>query len=91
MCFQRHPFAEAEKTFSLALKETERDSICHRYDHIRLPASGGAAAPVPPPMASAALLSPRPAPEHSAPATKSKLRESGKREKKTLVLRDRSE
>uniref|UniRef100_A0A8C9F8P0 E3 ubiquitin-protein ligase makorin-2 n=1 Tax=Pavo cristatus TaxID=9049 RepID=A0A8C9F8P0_PAVCR len=61
-----------------------------RYDHIRLPASGGAAAPVPPPMASSALLSPRPAPEHTAPATKSKLRESGKREKKTLVLRDRN-
>lgn len=62
-----------------------------RYDHTRLPASGGAAAPVPPPLTSGALHSPRQPPEHNAPVIKSKLRETGKREKKTLVLRDRSE
>lgn len=26
VCFQRHPFSEAEKPFSLALKETEQFS-----------------------------------------------------------------
>uniref|UniRef100_A0A8B9BX07 E3 ubiquitin-protein ligase makorin-2 n=1 Tax=Anser brachyrhynchus TaxID=132585 RepID=A0A8B9BX07_9AVES len=61
-----------------------------RYDHTRLPASGGAAAPVPPPLTSAALHSARQPPEHNAPVIKSKLRETGKREKKTLVLRDRN-
>lgn len=61
-----------------------------RYDHTRLPASGGAAAPVPPPLTSGALHSPRQPPEHNAPVIKSKLRETGKREKKTLVLRDRN-
>ncbi|KFQ77107.1 putative E3 ubiquitin-protein ligase makorin-2, partial [Phoenicopterus ruber ruber] len=61
-----------------------------RYDHIRLPASGGAAAPAPPPLSSAALHSPRHPPEHSAPIIRSKLHETGKRQKKTLVLRDRN-
>lgn len=62
-----------------------------RYDHTRLPAPGGAAAPAPPPRSSAALHNPRHPPEHSAPIIRSKLHETGKREKKTLVLRDRSE
>ncbi|XP_054022559.1 E3 ubiquitin-protein ligase makorin-2 [Dryobates pubescens] len=58
-----------------------------RYDHVRLPAPGGAAAPAPP---SASLHGPRPPPEHAAPSTRSKLQGPGKREKKTLVLRDRN-
>ncbi|XP_074692748.1 E3 ubiquitin-protein ligase makorin-2 isoform X2 [Strix aluco] len=61
-----------------------------RYDHTRLPAPGGAAAPAPPPLSSAALHNPRHPPEHSAPVIRSKLHETGKREKKTLVLRDRN-
>ncbi|KAK2534416.1 Mkrn2 [Columba guinea] len=60
-----------------------------RYDHIRHPPSGGAA-PAPPPLSSAAPHSHRPPPEHGAPVTRSKLHETGKREKKTLVLRDRN-
>ncbi|NXL88238.1 MKRN2 ligase, partial [Alectura lathami] len=64
-----------------------------RYDHVRLPAAGGAAAPLPPPVPSpsAALPSLRLAPEHSATvAAGSKPREGGRRERRTLVLRDRN-
>ncbi|XP_017688284.1 PREDICTED: probable E3 ubiquitin-protein ligase makorin-2 [Lepidothrix coronata] len=50
-----------------------------RYDHVKLPAPSGAAAPPPP----AAPLSPRQPPEHG-PGTRSR------REKRTLVLRDRN-
>ncbi|XP_071611572.1 E3 ubiquitin-protein ligase makorin-2 isoform X2 [Heliangelus exortis] len=59
-----------------------------RYDHTRLPASGGAAAaaPAPPALSSAALQHPQP----GAPITRSRVQESGKRERKTLVLRDRN-
>ncbi|KAM4893648.1 E3 ubiquitin-protein ligase makorin-2 isoform 1-T1 [Sylvia borin] len=51
-----------------------------RYDHVRLPPAGGAAAPPPP----AAPGSPRPPPEHGPAAPRSR------REKRTLVLRDRN-
>ncbi|XP_056357211.1 E3 ubiquitin-protein ligase makorin-2 [Oenanthe melanoleuca] len=51
-----------------------------RYDHVRLPAAGGAAAPPPP----AAPGSPRAPPEHGPAAPRSR------REKRTLVLRDRN-
>ncbi|XP_009876169.1 PREDICTED: probable E3 ubiquitin-protein ligase makorin-2, partial [Apaloderma vittatum] len=60
------------------------------YDHVRLPVSGGAAAPAPLPHSSAAPHNPRHPAEHGVPVTRSKVRESGKREKKTLVLRDRN-
>ncbi|XP_054243242.1 E3 ubiquitin-protein ligase makorin-2 isoform X2 [Indicator indicator] len=60
-----------------------------RYDHVRLPAPGGAVPPAPA-LPSASLHSPRPPPEHPAPITRSKLQGPGKREKKTLVLRDRN-
>ncbi|NXY87503.1 MKRN2 ligase, partial [Alcedo cyanopectus] len=59
-----------------------------RYDHVRLPTPGGAAAP--PPLSSAVLHNPRHPAEQGAPITRSKLHEPGKREKKTLVLRDRN-
>ncbi|NWZ69017.1 MKRN2 ligase, partial [Acrocephalus arundinaceus] len=51
-----------------------------RYDHVRLPPAGGAAAPPP----AAAPGSPRPPPEHGPAAPRSR------REKRTLVLRDRN-
>ncbi|KAM4654048.1 E3 ubiquitin-protein ligase makorin-2 isoform 3-T4 [Amazona ochrocephala] len=60
-----------------------------RYDHTRLPPPGAAAAPAPPAL-QAAPQGPRHPPEHSAPVTRSKRHEAGKREKKTLVLRDRN-
>lgn len=62
-----------------------------RYDHVRLPAPGAAAAPAPLPPPSAALHAHRPPPEHAAAVTRSKVQEAGRREKKSLVLRDRSE
>ncbi|NXU54379.1 MKRN2 ligase, partial [Turnix velox] len=63
-----------------------------RYDHVRLPAPGGAAASRPPTHSVGALHSPHHPPEQSTPhtVTRSKLQEAGKREKRTLVLRDRN-
>ncbi|NWX98054.1 MKRN2 ligase, partial [Nothoprocta ornata] len=54
-----------------------------RYDHTRLPAAGPA-----PPRPPAAPHGPRAQP--SAPVIRSKVRENTRREKKTLVLRDRN-
>ncbi|NWR77507.1 MKRN2 ligase, partial [Centropus unirufus] len=57
-----------------------------RYDHTRLPVAGAAAAP---PVA-AAPRGPHCPPEPSAPATRSKAQGPARREKRTLVLRDRN-
>ncbi|XP_025060309.1 probable E3 ubiquitin-protein ligase makorin-2, partial [Alligator sinensis] len=61
-----------------------------RYDHTRLPAPSGTVGIAPPSLSLPVLHSPNPPSEHSTPVIKSKTCEPGKREKKTLVLRDRN-
>ncbi|XP_052491727.1 E3 ubiquitin-protein ligase makorin-2 [Budorcas taxicolor] len=62
-----------------------------RYDHTRpSAAAGGAIGTVPHGVPSPAFHSPRPASELTASIVKTNLHEPGKREKRTLVLRDRN-
>lgn len=63
-----------------------------RYDHTRpSAAAGGAVGTMPHGVPSPGFHSPRPASELTASIVKTNLHEPGKREKRTLVLRDRSE
>uniref|UniRef100_A0A8D0HR47 E3 ubiquitin-protein ligase makorin-2 n=1 Tax=Sphenodon punctatus TaxID=8508 RepID=A0A8D0HR47_SPHPU len=61
-----------------------------RYDHTKPSASGGAVCSGLPSLPSPSFQSVNPLPDHNTPIIKSKVHESRKREKKTLVLRDRN-
>lgn len=63
-----------------------------RYDHTRpSAAAGGAMGSLPHGVPSLGFHSPRPPSELATSIVKANLHEPGKREKRTLVLRDRSE
>ncbi|XP_055460207.1 E3 ubiquitin-protein ligase makorin-2 isoform X3 [Psammomys obesus] len=62
-----------------------------RYDHTKPPAAaGGAVGPAPPSLPSLGLNSSQPSPDIATSVMRTHLHEPGKREKKTLVLRDRN-
>lgn len=62
-----------------------------RYDHTKPPAAaGGAVGPAPHPSPSSGLHSPHPSPDIATSVMRTHSNEPGKREKKTLVLRDRN-
>lgn len=62
-----------------------------RYDHTKPPAAaGGAVGPAPHPSPSSGLHSPQPSPSIATSVVRTHSNEPGKREKKTLVLRDRN-
>lgn len=66
--------------------------VLFRYDHTRpSAAAGGAVGTVPHGVSSPGFHSPHPASDLTASIVKTNLHEPGKREKRTLVLRDRSE
>lgn len=66
--------------------------VLFRYDHTRpSAAAGGAVGSMPHSVPSPGFHSPHPPSDLTAPIVKTNLHEPGKREKRTLVLRDRSE
>lgn len=66
--------------------------VLFRYDHTRPPAAaGGAMGTVPHSVPSPSFHSPHTPSDITASIVKTNLHEPGKREKRTLVLRDRSE